>query len=120
MPRPRPTPGFVLEFSPESLGEDEREEVGTDEEWEEAGTDDEDEEVGTDDGEGVPGDVEAADSRRILKWPLLNLCVFSPGLYIAMKKVEASFMFWFCVNTLQSQELVFETFEAPSRFVFVY
>lgn len=80
MPRPRPTPGFVLEFSPESLGEDEREGVGTDEEWEEVGTGDEDEEVGTDDEEGVPGDVEAADSRRILKWPLLNLCVVSPGL----------------------------------------
>lgn len=67
MPRPRPTPVFVLEFSLESLGEDEREGVGTDEEGEEVGTDDEDEEVGTDDEEGVPGDVEESSSRRILK-----------------------------------------------------
>lgn len=67
MPRPRPTPSFVEEFCPESFGEDEREGVGTDEEGEKVGTGDEDEEVGTDDEEGVLGDVEATDSRRILK-----------------------------------------------------
>lgn len=58
MPRPRPSPILVLEFSPESLDKDEGEEVGTD---------DADEEVGIDDVERVRGGVEAADARRILK-----------------------------------------------------
>lgn len=67
MPKPRPSPVFAREFSPESLGKDEREGVETDEEGIEGGTDDEDEEVGTDDEEGeAPGVVEAADARRIL------------------------------------------------------
>lgn len=109
-PSPRPSPDLVVEFNPESLGKDEGEEVGTD---------DEDEEVKTDDVEEIPGGTEAADARRILKWPLLNLGRISPGLNIAMKKVEVSFMFCFSVNTLQGQELVFETFPALSRFVLV-
>ena len=67
MPRPRPSPILVLEFSPESFGKDEGEEVGTDDADEEVGTDDADEEVGIDDVERVPGGVEAADARRILK-----------------------------------------------------
>lgn len=58
MPRPRPRPILVLEFSPESLGKDEGEEVGTE---------DADEEVEIDDVERVLGGVEAADARRILK-----------------------------------------------------
>lgn len=119
MPRPRPRPILVLEFSPESLGKDEGEVVGTDDEDEEVGIDDEGEEV-ENDVERVLGGVEAADARRILKWPLLNLGLVSPGLNIAMKKVEVSFMFCFSVNTLQGQELVFATSEAPSRLVLVY
>lgn len=67
MPSPRPSPILVLEFSPESLGKDEGEEVGTDDEDEEGGIDDDDEEVGIDDVTRVPGVVEAADARRILK-----------------------------------------------------
>lgn len=125
MPSPKPSPSpspedLVIEFNPESLGnEDEGEEVGTDVEAEEVRTDDEDEEVKTDDVEEILGVTEAADARRMLKWPLLNLGRVSPGLKIAMKKVEVSFMFCFSVNTLQGQELVFETFPASSRFVLV-
>lgn len=63
MPSPRPSPVFVLEFSPESLGEDEGEGVETDDEGEEVGVDDEGEEVGIDDDESV----EVGDVRRILK-----------------------------------------------------
>lgn len=111
MPRPRPRPILVLEFSPESLGKDEGEEVGTE---------DADEEVEIDDVERVLGGVEAADARRILKWPLLNLGLVSPGLNIAMKKVEVSFIFCFSVNTLQAQALLFVTLEASSRLVLIY
>lgn len=57
MPRPRPSPILVLEFSPESLGKDEGEEVGIDDGGEEV----------ENDVERVPGGVEAADARRILK-----------------------------------------------------
>lgn len=125
IPSPRPSPDLVFEFNPGSLGKDdegeeagadEGEEVGTDE-GEELGTDDEDEEVKTNDVEEIPGITEPADTRRILKWPLLNLGRVSPGLNMAMKKVEVSFMFCFSVNTLQAQELVFETFSALSGFV---
>lgn len=114
MPSPRPSPILVLELSPESLGKDEGEEVGTDDEDEEGRIDNDDEEVEIADVERVPGGVKAADARRILKWPLLNLGLVSPGLNIAMKKVEVSFMFCFSVNTLQAKELVFVTLEEPS------
>lgn len=119
-PSPRPSPDLALEFNPEPLcNDDEGGEVGTDVEDEEVGTDGEDEEVKTDDVEEIPGVTEATDARRMLKWPLLNLGRVSPGLNIAMKKVEVSFMFCFSVNTLQGQELVFETSPALSRFVLV-
>lgn len=67
MPSPSPSPVFVLEFSPESLGEDEGEGVETDDEGEEVGIDDDER-------------VEVGDVRRILKRPLLNLGLVSPGL----------------------------------------
>ena len=110
MPSPRPSSAFALEFSPESLFGDEGEEVEID---------DEGEEVGTDDEEGVLVSVEAGDARTILKLPLLNLGVTSPGLKIARKKVEASVTFCFSVYTLQAQELVFWMLLAFSRFAFI-
>lgn len=120
-PSPRRSPEFVLESDPESLGRDEGEEVGTDDEdEEEVKTGDEDEEeVLTDDVEEIVGVTEATDARRILKRPLVNLGLVSPGLNIAMKKVEASVIFCFSVETFQGQELVFALFEALSRFVLV-